>query len=226
MSRIAIIAALPGELKPLVGRNGDWRRSQPNVWIGTVSGHEAIAIAGGIGAVAARRAVAMALSYGRPDALISYGWAGALTCALKPPSAHSITEIIDNGTGRRFPTRSPHGTRLVTFDRVARPYEKRRLAETYQSVLVDMEAAAVARFAAENEIPFYCFKGISDAWDDNLPDFSRFISTEGELRMPAFLAHAAFNPRYWSSLVRLGKNSNLAAANLARLLSKSIPPSL
>ena len=224
MSYIAIIAALPGELKPLVG--SDWRHPQPNVWTGTISHHGAVAIAGGIGAAAAGRAVAKALTYGRPDALISYGWAGALTCALKPPSAHSISEIIDHGSGRLYPARSPHGTRLITFDRVARPYEKRRLAETHNAVLVDMEATAVARFAAENNIPFYCFKGISDAWDDNLPDFSRFISTDGQLDMPAFLAHAALRPAYWASLMRLGRNSSLAASNLARLLSKSLPATL
>ena len=223
MSRIAIIAALPGELKPLVR---GWTREKSNIWTGSIAGHDAIAIAGGIGSSSATRAAEVALSQGRPDALVSYGWAGALTCALKPPGAHSITEIIDNGTGRRFPTRSPHGTRLVTFDRVARPYEKRHLAETHQSVLVDMEAAAVAGFAAENNIPFYCFKGISDAWDDILPDFSRFISADGRLRMPSFLAHAAFHPAYWGSLARIGRNSTAAAANLAGLLSKSLPANL
>jgi adenosylhomocysteine nucleosidase len=223
VSRIAIIAALPGELKPLVH---SWSRREPHIWTGNLSGHDAIAIAGGIGSAAATRAAQSALSRGPVDALISYGWAGALTCALKPPSAHSITEIIDNGTGRRFPTRSAHGTRLVTFDRVARPYEKRRLAEAHQSVLVDMEAAAVARFAAENDIPFYCFKGISDAWDDTLPDFSRFISADGQLRMPSFLAHAALHPAYWGSLARIGRNSSAAASNLAGLLSKSLPATL
>jgi adenosylhomocysteine nucleosidase len=226
MSHIAIVAALPGELKPLVGKNGDWSRPQPNVWIGTVSGHEAIAIAGGIGAAAAQRAVAMALTHGRPDALISYGWTGAITCALKPPAAYAITEVIDHATGERFRTASAEGVRLVTLDHVAGVNEKRPLAEKHQAVLVDMEAATVARLAASNNLAFYCFKGVSDAYTDQLPDFSRFISAAGELRMPAFLAHAAFHPRYWSSLVRVGKNSNLAAANLARLLSKSIPPSL
>ena len=102
------------------------------------------------------------------------------------PFGHSISEIIDHGSGRLYPTRSPHGTRLITFDRVARPYEKRRLAETHNAVLVDMEATAVARFAAENNIPFYCFKGISDAWDDNLPDFSRFISQTVSWTCPPF----------------------------------------
>ena len=223
MSRIAIIAALPGELKPLIHR---WSRSASNIWTGTLGGHDTLAIAGGIGSAAASSAAQTALSRGYTDALISYGWAGALTCALKPPSAHSISEIVDYGSGRHYPTRSPYGTRLITFDRVARPYEKRRLAEAHQAVLVDMEATAVASFAAENNIPFYCFKGISDAWDDNLPDFSRFISADGQLRMPAFLVHAALRPACWVSLMRLGRNSSLAASNLARLLSKSLPTTL
>ena len=226
MSYIAIIAALPGELKPLVGKNGDWRRPGPNVWIGTVSGHEAIAIAGGIGAAAAGRAVAKALSYGRPDALISYGWAGALTCALKPPAAVAISEVIDHGSGERFATCSSQGTRLVTLDHVARLDEKRTLAQTHQAVLVDMEAAAVGRLAAESNIPFYCFKGISDAYTDHLPDFGSFISPAGELRTAAFLAHAALRPAYWPSLIRLGRNSSVAASNLARSLSNSLPSSL
>ena len=41
--RIAIIAALPGELKPLVH---DWHRSERNLWTGTIKGHAAVAIVG------------------------------------------------------------------------------------------------------------------------------------------------------------------------------------
>ena len=227
MTKIAIIAALPGELKPLVTReDSGWRRTGPNIWTGSIAGREAIAIAGGIGAASAARAVDLVLSSGRPEALVSYGWAGALTCALKPPDAYAISEIIDHGSGDRFVTRAPEGMRLITLDHVARPDEKRSLAQQHQAVLVDMEAATVARLAAAASIPFYCFKGISDAYTDNLPDFSRFISPTGELRMPALLAHAALHPGYWSTLARLGNNSSIAASNLAHLLSKSFPASL
>jgi len=155
------------------------------------------------------------------DALISYGWAGALTCALKPPGAYAISEVIDDLTGERFATQSAEGIRLVTLDHVAHVDEKRSLAERHQAVLVDMEAATVARLAAENSIPFYCFKGISDGYTDHLPDFSRFISQSGQLRIAAFLTYAALHPVYWRALARLGKNSAVAASNLARLLSKS-----
>ena len=225
MSRIAIIAALPGELKPLVAANGSaWQRSEPNLWTGALAGHDAVAIAGGIGAAAASRAVAQVLSH-RPDALISYGWAGAITCAVKPPDAFAISEVIDHVSGEHFVTRLPGNIRLVTLDHVAGVNEKRPLAEKHRAVLVDMEAAAVGRLAAQHGMAFYCFKGISDGYTDRLPDLNSFIS-EGRLRMPAFVAHAALRPVYWPSLVRLGKHSTEAATNLVQSLSKSLPTNL
>ena len=224
MSRIAIIAALPGELQPLVV-NGTWRRAAPNVWTGSINGHEATAVAGGIGSACASSAVDLALSHGPADALISYGWAGAITCAVKPPDAFAISEVIEHSSRERFATRHSEGLRLVTLDRVAGYYEKRPLAETHKAVLVDMEAAAVARAAAQRGIAFYCFKSISDGYTDRLPDLNRFI-TEGHLRTPAFVAHVAVRPIYWPSLVRLAGNSARAAAGLAELLSKSLPAKL
>lgn len=214
MNKIAIIAALPAELKPLVRA---WQRSGRNLWAGRIGETEAIAIAGGMGAAAAQRAVERAFAESKPGILVSYGWAGALTCAVKPPQACAISEVIDAATGERFATANPGGYRLVTLDRVARYDEKRALAMQHQAVLVDMEAVAIARAAAVRNIPFYCFKGISDGYLDRLPDFSRFINASGELRLPAFLAYAAFRPQYWPSLQRLGKNSSAAAGKLSSL---------
>src|SRR5580658_28983 len=108
MSRIAIIAALPGELKPLVH---NWHRSERNLWTGTIKGHAAVAIVGGMGAAAAADAVERVYAQGKPDMLISYGWAGALTCALKPPGAYAISEIVDHASGEHFATRSADGIR-------------------------------------------------------------------------------------------------------------------
>lgn len=220
MSKIAIIAALPGELKPLVR---GWQQRGKNLWAGRIADHEAVAIAGGIGAAAAQRAAERAFAEGSPSVLVSYGWAGALTCAVKPPDACVISEIVDAATGEKFTTASADGFRLITLDRVARYEEKRALAQKHQAVLVDMEAAAVARMAAARGIPFYCFKGISDGYLDRLPDFSRFISGSGELRMPAFLAYVAVRPQYWASLWRLGANSSAAANGLADLVREHLP---
>lgn len=221
--RIAIIAALPGELAPLVR---GWNKTAKNVWTGSVGGRACMAIAGGMGAASANRAVALARSEFNPDVLVSYGWAGALTCAVKPGMACAISEVVDVTNGKRLFTDNPDGIRLLTLNHVARSDEKRKLAERYQSVVVDMEAAAVARLARQQRLRFYCFKGVSDGYTDRLPDFSRFISSEGELRMPAFLAYVAPRPWYWASLARLGTQSRAAASAVATLAAESLTQSL
>lgn len=220
MKRIAIIAALPGELKPLVR---GWQQRGKNVWVGRIGECEVVAAAGGIGARAVERAAERVLGGGNLDALVSYGWAGALTCAVKPPTTCAISEVIDAEGGEQFATKLAKGYRLITLDHVARADEKRGLAEKYQSVLVDMEAASVARIAAERNIPFYCFKGISDGYTDQIPDFSLFIDNEGQLKTATLLIHTASRPKYWASMRRLGKNSSEAARGLAEMVRKSLP---
>jgi adenosylhomocysteine nucleosidase len=220
MKKIAIIAALPGELKPLVR---GWEQRGKNAWVGRIGECDAVAVAGGIGASAVEREAERVFAGGNLDALVSYGWAGALTCAVKPPLACAISEVIDAQHGAQFATKLAKGYRLITLDHVARADEKRGLAEKYQSVLVDMEAAAVARIAAERNVPFYCFKGISDGYTDQIPDFSQFIDSEGQLQMATLLAHVALRPKYWTSMQRLGQNSSEAARGLAEMVRKSLP---
>ncbi|QNI32989.1 hypothetical protein H7849_03120 [Alloacidobacterium dinghuense] len=227
MKRIGIIAALPGELKPLVK---GWQQ-RGRIHIGQVNEGEAgeteyLATAGGMGAEAATRACELVLAEGKLDALVSYGWSGALSCGLKPPTACVIAEVIDSRTNEQFRTASSEGQRLLTLDHVARPDEKRALAQKYQAPLVDMEAAAVARVAAARNIPFYCLKGISDGYTDNLPDFNRFLGRDGQLQMSAFIAYSLLHPKYWSALLQLGRQSNDAARNLATLASETLGKTL
>lgn len=221
MNRIAIIAALPAELKPLVKQG--WQPRGRDMWTGHIHDSEAIGIAGGMGAAAARRAVEQAFAEFNPDTLVSYGWAGALTCAVKPPHACAISEVIDDTTGERFTTDSPEGYRLITLDHVARANEKRALAQKHQAVLADMEAAEVARAAQQHRAAFYCIKGISDGYNDHLPDFNLFIR-DGKLHMPGFLAYVALRPQYWRGLKRMGQQSTGAAKNMASLVREGLKP--
>ena len=219
MKRIGIVAALPGELKPLVS---SWKRLDGDAWTGAVAGHECMAVAGGMGTDAAKRACERIFAAGPVDVLMSVGWAGALSCGVKPPDACEVKEVVDTQTGERFFTGQKEGCRLVTLDHVAGVAEKRRLAESYHAVMVDMEAATVARLARARNVPFLCCKSISDAATDVLPDFSKFISAKGQLRMASFLAHVAVRPRYWKNLVRMGSNSQRAAVALCGLIEKML----
>jgi adenosylhomocysteine nucleosidase len=218
MKRIGIIAALAGELKPLV--QGWQKRGQ--LYYGQIGETECVATSGGIGVTAATRACDLLLAEGKFDTLISYGWAGSLSCGLKPPAACVITEVVDSRTSEQFRTASSEGQRLVTLDHVARYGEKREIAQKYQAPLVDMEAAAIARIAAAHDLAFYCFKGISDGYNDKLPDFNRFLGKDGQLRMPAFIAYALLHPQYWNALRQLDRQSKAAASSLAGLVTESL----
>ena len=226
--QVGIVAALPGELAPLVQ---GWAR-HAGVWQGNFSLQDGSAVTGyavasGMGAERTARGFGQvreaASAGGGLDGIVSYGWAGALSCGVKPPDVYTPSEVIDMLTGESYVSAYDAGgtpLRLLTLDHVARAEEKRALAERYKAVLVDMEAATVARLAQAHHIPFYCLKGISDAYTDVLPDFNRFLGPDRQLRMPAFLLHALLRPRYWSPLAKIGSNSKAAARNLALHLPK------
>jgi adenosylhomocysteine nucleosidase len=215
--RIGIIAALRGELHPLVR---EWPRTD-TVFCGQLGGFECYAACEGIGVAGATRSFsAVRAAAGQLDAMVSYGWAGALSCGVRPPDVRVVAEVIDARTGERFATSSVHRgpeapVRLVTLNHVAGAKEKRPLAERYKAVLVDMEAAVVARLARAHGMGFVCLKGISDGYQDELPDFNPFITPEGRMRTGAFALHAALRPATWSPLRELQQNSRDAANGLA-----------
>ena len=208
---IALIAALPAELKPLVV---GWERRN-GVYHGRLGDRDAAAACAGMGAAAATRACASVLATGPIDTFISVGYAGSLSCGLQTGSAYAVREVIDAATGERFLCDYPQGQRLITLSSIAGPDEKRQLALKYQAVMVDMEAAAVARFARARNLGFCAFKSVTDGPSDKLPDFARFTGADGQLRLPALLAWAAVHPGSWSALRHLARNSNVAAQQLA-----------
>jgi adenosylhomocysteine nucleosidase len=217
MKRVAIIAAMPGELKPLTR---GWQHECSNgVDLWRSDNGEWIAACAGAGANAATRAFAEVEKLGPIDKVISTGWAGALRDELVPGQACDVSVVIDARTGERFVAAGPpNNCWLVTSPRVADLLEKKRLASTYEAALVDMEAAGVARLARMRGIPFYCIKGISDGYNDQLPDFNRFISYDGQFKLARFMVFALLRPWHWHALIRMGENSRKAARSIAQSL--------
>jgi adenosylhomocysteine nucleosidase len=219
MTRIAIIAAIPGELKPLVRGWQHERRNGVHLWRFRSSENEWIVACAGAGVDAATRAFAEVEKSGPIDEVISTGWAGALRDEFLLGQAYDVSTIIDASTGERFVAACPpDDCSLVTSSRVAGAAEKKRLAATYEAALVDMEAAGVARLAKMRGIPFYCVKGISDGTTDQLPDFNSFISPGGQFVLARFILFAILHPGYWPALIRMGENSKKAARNIAQSL--------
>jgi adenosylhomocysteine nucleosidase len=216
MTRTAIIAAMPAELKPLAR---SWRHQRQNgvdLWRWSFNEGEWIAACAGAGTQAATRAFAEVEKTGPIDKVISTGWGGALREELAPGQALDVSAVIDSRTGERFVAAVPlKDCCLVTSPKVADAHEKLRLAETYSAALVDMEASAIARLAQMRGIPFYCIKGISDGYSEHLPDFNRFISPNGHFQTPRFVLFAILRPKHWPALIRMGENSKKAARAIA-----------
>jgi adenosylhomocysteine nucleosidase len=216
MSRVAILAALPGELKPLVRGWTHTHHDGVDLWRWTFDQGEWVAACAGMGADRATRAFAAAEQDGALDLVISAGWVGALTGAMPAGQTAAVSGVIDAQTGERFRTElAGEGRWLVTVPYVAGIEEKRRLAATYGADLVDMEAASVARLAAMRGIPFYAIRGVSDGVDDCLPDFNAFRGAKGEFKLARFIIYATLRPKYWPSLMRMGDNSSKAAKAMA-----------
>ena len=209
--KIGIVAALEGELRPLVG---GWSR-KGGIYRGAIGDAECFAVAAGVGASAATRGVEQLFAAsGTFDVLMSIGWAGALVAKLRAPSALVIGEVVESRTGERYPL-EPGGPTLVTTDRMIPQHEKQVLGARYGASLVDMEAATVARLARARGVRFLCVKAISDDADTRLPDFNRFTGASGTLKMPALIAHVILRPTSWRALMLLGINSKRAAEALA-----------
>jgi adenosylhomocysteine nucleosidase len=218
--RIGIIAALSGELKPLVR---GWSRQANGAFLTQSGNVVTIAVAKGMGAARAEQAVAVAESYGHLDALASIGWAGGASCGIQPGTAYEVGEVIDAVTGERYAaSMKASPIKLVTLDHVAGRDEKRRVAETYGASLVDMEAATVARLARAKNIPFYCWKTVTDIATEDLPDFNSFLNHEKQLRTRQLATYALTRPRYLAPLLRMGKNSRSGADALGQTLRRWI----
>jgi adenosylhomocysteine nucleosidase len=221
--RIGIIAALPGELKPLVR---GWERQRTGVkgislWTTVRGGNELIAVCGGMGADAAMRSFSAAEFMGALDLVLSVGWAGALEPAMKTGECYCPSEVIDVQTGERYRVAEDASlSRLATVTQVAGSDEKLRLRQSYGAALVDMEAATVARLAQMRDIPVRCFKAVSDAEDAVLPDLNPFIDAHGQMRMFLFLMHVAVRPRFWGPLITLGKHTSTAARAIAEQVER------
>ena len=227
MTRTAIIAAMPGELKPLVKDSaGGWPHSKRNgidFWARRGEKEdweeEWIAACAGAGQDAATRAFAGIEDGGPIDLVFSIGWAGALREEIAPGTAHNVAGVIDLRTGERFRCDAGAGDLwLLTSPQVANSAEKRRLASAYDAALVDMEAAAIARLAQMRGIPFYCIKGVSDGFNDLLPDFNRFLSPTGHFHLARFVLFAFLKPWIWPALIRMGENSKQASQSIAESL--------
>jgi adenosylhomocysteine nucleosidase len=219
MSRIAIVAALEREVRPLVKRWRMTERQHDQRRFRFFENERAVLVCGGIGAEGARRAAEAILTLYTPRLVYSVGYAGALEPGLRVGEIITPARVIDAGDGSSI--RIPGGNSvLVSYKQVASPEQKSKLWQSYGAQAVDMESAAVARAAELKTVPFKALKVISDEFDFDLPGTERFVDSEGCFQEAQFALYAVLRPWLWRRVIRLTRNSARATKALCDCLSE------
>jgi adenosylhomocysteine nucleosidase len=193
---------------------------------------DALLLLSGIGANRARLAAQTLLKNGA-TALVSWGFAGGLDPGLSPGSLILSESILakdqslycvdpvwrESLCNRLKPHVDLHGGILAESPVVlASCAEKIALFQRTGARAVDMESASIALVAKEAGVPFLVIRAISDAAKVSIPRSAlNSIDKFGRVRFARLLPCLARRPLELLALVRLGRNSRVAQATLARV---------
>lgn len=217
MPRLAIVAALEREVRPLVK---SWRvteREHNGRRFRFFENGDVVLVCGGIGAGAARRAAEAIIAVFDPAVVCSAGFAGALDASLKVGDVLRPRTVINARDASRAIVDGGEGA-LVSFEAVASPAQKAKLHESFAAQAVDMEAASVALSAQARGKQFTVVKAISDEMDFKLPPVDLFLNAEGKFSESRFAFYSAVRPWLWPGVIRLARNGKRAAHALCMSL--------
>ncbi len=165
-----------------------------------------------------------------PSALMSVGLAGALIRSLKVGSIFTPSVVVNAADGAEYRCSAESsrvsGGVLVSAEEIAGAEAKQTLVQRFHALVVDMEAAGVAKIAQEANIDFRCVKAISDEADFAMPPMARFIDADGNFQAGKFAAWAAVRPWQWPRVAALGRNSSRATRALCDWLAKNLTSGL
>ncbi|MBL8177364.1 MAG: hypothetical protein JNK48_21995 [Bryobacterales bacterium] len=223
-----MVAAEKMEFDGLLRRLGETRAIEARVRFAAEAIHHnsslstVLMVSNGPGRV--RAAAACALD-GPFDAVVSTGFCGGTNPRLRVGDIAVANEV--RMESRYFAASSPESPKpamtgpVVSQDRVAcTAADKRRLGDT-GAIAVEMEAAAVAAFAEQRGVPFYCIRVVSDSVEEDMPlDFNRYRTADGDFDRKA-IAFAALRRPFSCipALRRLQRNCQIASESLGAFLA-------
>jgi adenosylhomocysteine nucleosidase len=219
MSKVAIVAALEREVRPLIKGWSVSQREIDGLRFRFFEKDDFVLVCGGIGAEAARRAAEAVIAIYAPSVIYSAGFAGALDPALKVGDVVQPRRVVNASDGSSVNFDQGEGI-LVSFGSIASPAQKMRLRDSFGAQAVDMEAGAVGRAAEARGAAFAVVKVISDEFDFNFPAMERFVDANGQFLEGRFVWFIALRPWLWAGVARLARNSNRASLVLCDRLRK------
>jgi hopanoid-associated phosphorylase len=182
---------------------------------------------GGAGDLAAR--IEGAIEKHWPEAVVSFGLAGALAPGLEPGElvvgeavivgdeafacdvewrARLLVALKLRESGAAWPegkARATQGEVLGVEAMITTAAKKAALRDQTGAAIVDMESAAAVRAAAAHGLPFAVIRAVSDSADQNLPPaVLNGMKPDGGMDLVGVLASLARDPRQLPALIRTG----------------------
>ena len=174
----------------------------------------------GMGGLNAEKSLQATLKKKPYGVVLSCGFAGALNPALRVGAV-----IFQADDDSRFSSLLSAGASAAKFhfsDRVATTAaEKKLLRENTGADAVEMESQVIRSICRKLGIPSATVRVISDAANEDLPvDFNSLMSAEQRLDYGRLLWTVLKSPRKIPALLRLQRQTQFAAQNLAEVLRR------
>ena len=178
----------------------------------------------GVGPARAEEGARALIEHGA-QGLMSFGVAGGLSADAPAGMVVLATKVVAGDTS--FEASEPWRREIYALigssvpvaeaaiagsDRmVGTPDDKRALHKGSGAIACDMESHAVARVAAELNVPFCVVRAISDPDDRVVPKWVlKCLTRSGDVRIGALAWQAARRPQAWGNLIRLAGDSRKA----------------
>jgi len=220
-----ILVALPEELRTLSNskiRQGECIATAKNT----------VTILSGSGSENAAIAAQKLLDHGAKQ-LISWGCAGALAPHLKAGDL-VIPTLIQMPNNTKLSTHTQWSRKTVKLlENTIKCYNGKLLEsesiislashkalqyQRTQALAVDMESGAVARIAAQAQVPFIAIRSIVDPAQLDLPKAINYaMNDQGTIAIPKLMFYLCMHPAELPRLVRLGLHFNAASKTLKHL---------
>jgi adenosylhomocysteine nucleosidase len=245
---VAIVTAIPEEFEAIARRidTGERRRMGKGdgrfLLRGRMAGAPILLAMTGDGEVRAERGLSFLLRESPVSFLVGAGAAGALVPSLRAGQVIAAVRLVDE-TGEApapdpalvaqaislgaVPATIVTVRRLLTSSKEKAAVAVRVGASADAPAVVDMESAAWARTAAGRSVPYVILRAVSDAFEDDLPEFLSFcLDAEGSVDRAAvarkLILHPAALPVLLRARERVREGAERVGLFLERLLGEKI----
>lgn len=192
----------------------------------------------GEGVANAERRLEAWLEQGAASAVLSIGFAGALSSSLQAGDLVIASDIRDSkekpdakllSAARQVQIEPPvrFGVALTSNAILSQAESKRALASSLAANeigFVDMESTAIAGVCGRRDVPFLIARSITDLLDEDLPlDFNQYRIPDGRVDPKKVVKASLLRPAAFKGLFELRKRSKRCAERMAEFVERLVP---